>query len=83
MSFRSAELAVKPQTVKRLRMAIKLYPKDTCVEVVHDFGGPTTDRIMTVDELAGSILTQWILEKFPKVIELEDKIKKLEKEMMQ
>lgn len=64
-------------------MAIRIYPEETSTVVEHDFGGPSTSRKMSVEELAASIINDAIRDRFPLVLEMEKEIAQLEKRMIE
>ncbi len=76
MSVRSATLYVEPRTIKRLRLALTLYPKyrtnaETGIQTV-----------ITADELADTLLNETLEFDFPLVTDLEKALKQTEKEFI-
>jgi len=74
MSFRSAEIAVQPQTIKRLNYVLKLFPVGQ---------SPDEARRLNADGLADRLLNEVIAERYPAVIELEKKLKQIEQEAIE
>lgn len=75
MSLRSATIYVEPKTVKRLLTLAKLYPE----RVIDLTGGlARAPREKTADERADALLNEVIREKYPKVIELEREVARVE-----
>lgn len=78
MAYRTATIMVQQRTVKLLRLARVLYP------VRGDAANqPTTDNIMTVDELADKLLNDVLRQIYPRVMELVKAQDKLEKEAIE
>ncbi len=76
MSMRSATLYVEPRTIKRLRLALTLYPKyrtnaETGIQTV-----------ITADELADTLLNETLEFDFPLVTDLEKALKNTEQEFI-
>ncbi len=76
MSVRSATLYVEPRTIKRLRLALTLYPKyrtnaETGIQTV-----------ITADELADTLLNETLEYDFPLVTDLEKALAKAEQDFI-
>ena len=84
MNARKAELYVERQTKDRLFKVLKLYPQQTAQEVRDEYGDRSMGtRSVTPDELADRILREYIEDKFPMVIELEQELARVEKVMIE
>jgi len=83
MNPRKSEIYIDHQTKNRLFNVIKLYPQTVSQEVHDEYGERVLgNRSMTVDELATKIINEVIAEKFPIVLELERKLAKLERDVI-
>lgn len=74
MSYRSAEIAVQPETRNRLWLVFELYPEQAEYKTtVPNYGTEQEVRIrkMTVDEWADRALNEHIKEKYPNVLKYE------------
>jgi hypothetical protein len=72
---RSITLYIEPKTLKRLRLAIKLYPLK-----ISTGGDPV--RSVTVDELANQLLNEVIVRQFPLVRDLEKVLSQAEQDFL-
>ena len=71
MSFRAQTIYITSQTLKRLGLVLRLYPQKSA-----------SDREMTRDELADSLINEAIGQKYPDAIGLEKAIADAEKNFL-
>lgn len=76
MSMRSVSLYVEPRTIKKLRLALTLYPQ---YKVDSDTGIKT---IITTDHLADQLVNEAIDTRFPLVNELARELAKTERDFI-
>ncbi len=76
MSMRSISLYVEPKTIKKLRLALTLYPQ---YKVDSDTGIKT---VITTDHLADQLVNEAIDTRFPLVNELARQLAKTEREFI-
>lgn len=78
MSMRSVSLYVTPLTIKRLRLALKLYPELN----KKSFDVAIEQRSKTPDELGDELINEMIVKDFPLVRKLENELTHVEREFM-
>ena len=81
---RRSEIYVSYRVKNRLHNVLKVYPQLVEQEIRGEFGDRIIgERLMTVEELAERILTEHIEKHFPIVLEMEARIRLIEKEMIE